>query len=231
MTLKAEQISWLKQHFGDRVTIDLMERRIYSHDVGVMPSLVKPLIGKATADAVIQPQDEEEIIALTDWARGSRVPLTPRGKATSGYGGVLPVRGGVTVDFWRMQKIRTIDTQTQTVTVEPGVVWEDLTTNLEKHGLALRLYPSSAPSSTVAGWLAQGGFGYGSFEYGAFPDNVVSARVVLPTGDVRHFEGEDLQLVADAEGVTGIITQITLRARALESEGVIGARFSTREQL
>ena len=36
------------------------------------------------------------------------------------------------------------------------------------------------PSSSVAGWLAQGGAGFGSYEYGTFKENVVSARVVLP---------------------------------------------------
>ena len=41
-------------------------------------------------------------------------------------------------------------------------------------GLALRLYPTSAPGSTVGGWLAQGGAGIGSHAYGWFKENVVS---------------------------------------------------------
>jgi Fe-S oxidoreductase/FAD/FMN-containing dehydrogenase len=231
MGLTAAQESWLRQHFGDRFSTDLMERKIYSHDVGVMPPLVKPLIGKAIADAVVQPRDEDEVVALVRWAIDSDTPLVPRGKATSGYGGVLPVKGGVTVDFWRMGKLLRIDQEAQTVTVEPGIVWEDLEDELLKRGLALRLYPSSAPSSTVGGWLAQGGFGYGSYEYGAFPQNVVSARVVLPSGEVREFTGDDLDLIADAEGITGIITQVTLKIRLWEPETVLGARFATVDQL
>jgi Fe-S oxidoreductase/FAD/FMN-containing dehydrogenase len=208
-----------------------MEREVYSHDVGVMPPLVKPLIGKAVADAVVQPRDEEEIVELVRWASENGVPLIPRGKATSGYGGVLPINGGVTVDFWRMSELLAVDAEALTVTVEPGVVWEDLESELAKRDLALRLYPSSAPSSTVGGWLAQGGFGYGSFEYGAFPDNVVAARVVLPNGDVQEFTDADLDLVADAEGITGIITQVTVRIRPWEVETVVGARFDTADQL
>ncbi len=224
--LSSQQETWLREHFDGRVSTDLMERKIYSHDVGEMPPLVKPLIGKTLADAVVQPQQEQEIVELVRWANQNRIPLIPRGKATSGYGGVLPAKGGITVDFWRMRSILSVDEENLTVTVEPGIVWEYLEKELAKKGLAPRLYPSSAPSSTVGGWLAQGGFGYGSFEYGAFPENVLSARVVLPSGEVREFKGDDLALIADAEGITGIITQITLHIRPLEEEVVIGARFN-----
>ena len=223
--------SWLRERFATRVSTDLLERKIYSHDVGVMPPLVRPLIGKALADAVVQPKDEAEIVELVRWATRNRVPLVPRGKATSGYGGVLPVKGGVTVGFRRLRRVLAVDRQALTVTVQPGLVWRDLERELGKQGLALRLYPSSAPSSTVGGWLAQGGFGFGSFEYGSFPANVVSARVVLPNGEVREFSASDLELIADAEGITGIITAVTLRVRPLEDEVVMGARFAEAGQV
>jgi len=229
--LNASQRDWLLEQFGDRVRMDLMERKIYSHDVGVMPSLVKPLIGKAVADAVVQPRDEDEIVELVRWAVAEKVPLVPRGKATSGYGGVLPVKGGVIVDLWRMADLVDVDVEAQLATVEPGMVWEDLEDELAGQGLALRLYPSSAPSSTVGGWLAQGGFGYGSFAYGAFPANVASARVVLPSGEVRTLCGEDLDLIADAEGITGVITKVTVRVREKGEDVVLGARFDRAEDL
>jgi Fe-S oxidoreductase/FAD/FMN-containing dehydrogenase len=224
--LSSAQQEWLQERFQTRVSTDLMERKIYSHDVGVMPTLIKPLIGKALADAVVQPRNEEEIVELVHWAAQHRIPLVPRGKATSGYGGVLPVKGGVTVDFWRMRDIVGINPERMTVTVQPGMVWKDLERELNKEGLALRLYPSSAPSSTVGGWLAQGGFGYGSFEFGAFRDSVIAARVVMPNGDVQEFTGSDLDLISDAEGITGIITEITLSVRQLEEELVVAVRFN-----
>jgi len=226
MSLRAAQKAWLREQFDGRFSTDLMERKIYSHDVGVMPALVKPLMGRAIADGVVRPRDEAEIVILVKWARREGVPLVPRGKATSGYGGVLPVKGGVTVDLGQMKRIVAVDATAKMVTVEAGTVWEDLERALAKDDLALRLYPSSAPSATVGGWLAQGGFGYGSFEYGAFADNVVSARVVLPTGEVREFTGPDLELVADAEGITGIITQVTLRVRRSGAEAVAGFEFA-----
>jgi Fe-S oxidoreductase/FAD/FMN-containing dehydrogenase len=224
--LSSAQQEWLREQFHNRVSTDLMERKIYSHDVGGMPALIKPLIGRALADAIVQPRSEEEIVALVRWAAQNRIPLVPRGKATSGYGGTLPIKGGVTVDFWRMREVVSIDRNGMTAIIQPGLVWQDLESALSKEGLALRLYPSSAPTSTVGGWLAQGGFGYGSFEFGPFRNNVVSARVVQPDGEVREFSGDDLDLVSDAEGITGIITEITLRVRPLEEETVVAVRFS-----
>ncbi|MGC8872890.1 MAG: FAD-binding and (Fe-S)-binding domain-containing protein [Chloroflexia bacterium] len=224
--LNEAQVASLREIFHDRISTDPMECRIYGHDVGVLPALVRPLIGRAQAAAVVQPRNEDEVVRLVRWAVGNRVPLVPRGKATSGYGGVVPVRGGILVDFWRMRRILQIDLEAQTVTVEPGVVWEDLENELAKQGLALRLYPSSAPSSTVGGWLAQAGYGYGSYAYGSFRDNVVAARVVEPDGQVREIRGEELDLLSGACGITGIITQVTLRVRPQEEEVVVGARFA-----
>ncbi|MEA3340463.1 MAG: FAD-binding and (Fe-S)-binding domain-containing protein, partial [Chloroflexota bacterium] len=224
--LTSKQETWLRERFNGRVRTDLMERKIYSHDVGDVPLMVKPLVGKAIADGVVQPKSEDELVELVKMAAQERLPLVPRGKATSGYGGVLPIKGGLVVDFYRLRQILAVDDKALTVTVEPGIVWELLETELNKQGLALRLYPSSAPSSTVGGWLAQGGFGYGSFEFGAFQENVVSTRVVLPNGEAREFAGEELDLISDAEGITGLISQITLRIRPVEEEVIIGARFN-----
>lgn len=226
-TLSAAQQRQLRELLGTWVRFDRQERRIYSHDVAAIPKLIRPLIGEATAAAVVQPASEEELIALVHWANQHKVHLVPRAKATSGYGGVLPVKGGVCVSLTRMRKVLGIDTEAMTARVEPGVVWVDLERALDKAGLALRTYPSSAPSSTVGGWLAQGGVGYGCFEYGRFRDNVVSARVVLPNGAVRTFAGNELDLVSEAEGITGFITEVTLRVRTRTTEVVRAYRFAS----
>ncbi len=205
----------------DQLSFDRIERKIYSHDIAAMPGLVKPLIGDTLPDAVVQPQSETELVALVQWSRREGIPLTPRGKATSGYGGVIPVKKGVVVDFYRMKSILSVDPEGLTVTVEPGISWEQLDKQLQPKGLTLRLYPSSYPSSTVGGWLAQGGAGFGSYQYGYFRDNVVSARLVLPDGTTHEYSGTDLGLVSDAEGITGLISQVTLWIQPLEDLTVL----------
>jgi len=208
--LRNKQLEHLRRTFGDRVSFRRTERLLYSHDVAALPSLFRPLVGNRLPDAVVQPASEEELVELVRWASANRVPLTPRGKATSGYGGVLPVRGGVVVDFHHLNAILGANPAVMTVTVQAGVVWERLAEYLAGLGLALRLYPTSFPSSTVGGWLAQGGAGIGSFEMGWFRHHVASARVVLPDGEVRQFAGDELAVIADAEGTTGLVSTVTL---------------------
>jgi Fe-S oxidoreductase/FAD/FMN-containing dehydrogenase len=208
--------SYLHEKFGSRVSFHKRERKLYGHDILALPSLVKPLLGNTIPDAVVQPENEEEVISLVRWARGNNIPLTPRGKATSGYGGGLPLKQGVLVDFYRMNRIIRINLDELTTTVQAGVVWEKLDRALEQEGLTLRLYPSSYLSSTVGGWLAQGGAGIGSYEAGWFRDNVVSARVVLPNGEAREFKEKDLDFISEVEGITGLISELTLRVQPLE---------------
>ena len=221
----------LGRMFGRFVTFDPFERRFYRSDIGVMPSLVSPLIGNLMPAGVVKPLSEEKVVELVRFARQNGIPLVPRAKASSGYGGVLPVAGGLVVDLSWLTQIEAIDADAKTATVGAGVVWETLEKELNKRGLALCTYPSSAPSSTVGGWLAQGGMGFGAFAHGFFRETVVSARVVLPTGEVRTFAGDELDLISDAEGITGLITSVTLRVRPWEPQAVWAARFSSPQEL
>ncbi|MFC2025236.1 FAD-binding and (Fe-S)-binding domain-containing protein [Chloroflexota bacterium] len=211
----------LQKMFDNRVSFRKLERKLYGHDIAAMPGLVKPFVGNTVPDAVVQPQSEAELVELVRWASRNRVALTPHGSASSGYGGVVPVKGGVIVDFYRMCAIKKIDAAQNTITVEPGIVWEKLDKELMKQGLTLRLYPSSYPSATVGGWLAQGGAGIGSYEAGWFRDNVLSARAVMPDGSVREFSGDDLDLVSSAEGITGLISEVALLVQPVEDIEVI----------
>ncbi len=223
--LSQAQQSYLKNEFGKRVNFSRLERKLYGHDTAALPGILKLLVGDTTPYAVVQPESEEELSRLAAWAAANRIPLTPRGKATSGYGGAIPVKKGIVVDFHRMNRVISVDATGQTATVQAGVVWEKLDAALARNGLMLRLYPTSYPGSTVGGWLAQGGAGIGSYEAGWFAENVVSARIVLSDGSVRELSGDELELVADAEGTTGFISSLTLRVRPLEAIEVCAASF------
>jgi len=221
----------LESLFGPWVSLDRLERKLYSHDIGVMPAAIKPLTGIGIAGAVVQPASEGEVVKLMEIARSNSLAVTPRGAGTSGYGGAIPSEGAIVVESRRMAGIVSIDRGAMTVTVKAGTVWKDLEEKLGDTGLALRLYPSSAPSSTVGGWLAQGGTGYGGYEYGWFKDNVVSARAVLPTGEVKEYSGHDLDYVSDANGITGIITEVTFKVKKLTTDKVMAISFKDEKAL
>ena len=206
--------------FGEaRVRTDRRERKMYSSDIGAMPKLVKPFVPAGIAGAVVRPAEESQVVEISKLAQREGLALVPRGWATSGYGGVLPQKGAIVVDMSGNQKVLSIDAEKLLVRVEAGAIWENIDREIGLQGLALRLYPSSYPSSSAAGWLAQGGSGFGSYEFGMFKESVTAARVVLPTGEIHEFTGDELaSYVADAEGITGIITQVEFRVRKLETE-------------
>jgi len=221
----------LENQFANRVNFEQLERKIYAHNMGVMPSMVKPLVGNPVPDAIVQPITEQELVNLVKLAQREKLNLTPRGKATSGYGGVLPVEGGLVVEFNRMNKIININTEQRTATVESGVVWKELEYHLNQQDVTLALYPTSFPASTVGGWLAQGGAGIGSYEFGYFSDNVISARVVLPDGSIKEFAGQDLAMISEMNGTTGLISQIVIRVKPLMPMHINAVAFSTLENM
>ncbi len=221
----------LKNKFKDRVSFDKVECLLYSHDLGTLPPLIKPLISYRPAQAIVRPVAEAEVAYLICLAYEYNIPLTPRGRGTSGYGGAIPRYGGLVIDFTKMDKIFDVDVEKQSVSVQPGVIWWDLQQKLSDMGLSLRLYPGSAPSSTVGGALAQGGSGYGSYQYGWFSENLISVTVLQPDNKKVIYQADRLNLVADAEGITGFITEVVFKVKKAEAMQVTAVLFDNIGQL
>ena len=78
---------------------------------------------------------------------------------------------------------------------------------------------------------AQGGAGFGSYEAGWFRDTVLSARVVLPDGTVQVFKGKDLDMISEAEGITGLISEITIRVQPDEAMELVSIGCSNPHDL
>jgi len=217
--------------FGGRVNFDRIERNLYSQDVGTLPDLMEPLADTTIAGGVVQPKTIEEISQLVRLAEDAGVPIFPRGKATAGYGGCVPTAEGLVVDLSRMNHIAAIYEKAMTATVQPGVIWEDLESALNKRGLALACYPSSAPSSTVGGWLAQGGGGYGSLSSGWFVENVIYVKAVSMDGTVETISGSDIRSISGACGINGIIGEIAVRVRKAFKAEPVAAAFDSPDSL
>ncbi len=62
--LSAKNRKWLEDEFGDRVSFDPSERVLYGHDIAAIPGLFKPVLGKTTPAAVVQPESEAELSEL-----------------------------------------------------------------------------------------------------------------------------------------------------------------------
>ncbi|UCE37299.1 MAG: FAD-binding oxidoreductase [Thermoplasmata archaeon] len=203
----------------DRVRNDSFERRMYSHDLASLPKLME-LGFKMMPDLVVKPKYDEEISEVMKIAASEGIPVVPRGGASWGLGGAMPVEGGIVLDLTRMNKILEIDEENLTASVEPGITWKMLQENLLRRGYIIGSYPSSAYAATVGGWINTGGVGVGSYKYGSAINQIISMEVVLPTGRIistngkksSNFGGIDLnRLFFGAEGTLGIITKVGVR--------------------
>ena len=199
----------LKELFCERASDDELRRFVYGHDMGALPDTIGRFIDNVPS-LVVQPISESEVVQLVKLANASGTPVVPRGGATAGFGGAVPAKSGIVVDFVRMAAVTAIDAKSMTATVEPGVVFANLEKTLNAEGLRLPLYPTSALSATVGGWVAQGGAGIGSRGEGDLLEKLVSVRAVLGTGAIQEFSGDDLKLVYAMEGITGIIVSVTI---------------------
>jgi glycolate oxidase len=105
-----------------------------------------------------------------------------------------------------------------TIRVGAGLRWNDLLEYLEERGFTFNVYPSSAPSSTVGGWIATGCLGIGSLKHGHLREHVKEIKVVTPTGNTlllsKNYEPELYDSFFSSEGTLGVITEATLSIHA-----------------
>ncbi|WP_455284222.1 FAD-binding oxidoreductase [[Eubacterium] cellulosolvens] len=199
---------------SDRVSTSYLERVAYSHDLAPLPRNITRLFN-SLPDIIVKPQSLDEVASIIKLANRLKVPLTPRGSATWGYGGAVPTMGGILLDLRGLNKILSFDEAGGLLTVQCGAVWNDILDFLEKTNWELPVYPSSAPSSTVGGFAATGGLGYGSLEHGSLVENVASVTIILPTGEktVVHPNSDWVKLgqLFGSEGTLCVFGELTLR--------------------
>lgn len=204
---------------SDGVKNDLFERRLYSHDLASLPKMME-LGFKMMPDLVVKPKSANEISEIVKIACEEEIPIVPRGGASWGLGGAMPINGGIVFDLTNMDRILNIEEENCTVTVESGITWQMLYETLIRKGYLIGSYPSSAYAATVGGWINTGGVGVGSYKYGSAMDQLRGLEVVQPTGRIVHtgnngtinYGGQDIsRLFFGAEGTLGIITKAILR--------------------
>lgn len=175
-------------------------------------------------DAVVFPENTNEVSAIMRIAGSSRVPVVPRGAGTGMSGGALAVAGGLVMVMTRLNRILSIDEDNLIAVAEPGVITARFQEAVEERGLFYPPDPSSASSSTLGGNVAECAGGPRAVKYGVTRDYVLGLEVVLPAGDVirtgvqtaKGVVGYDTtRLIVGSEGTLGIITKIILRLLAL----------------
>ncbi len=165
-----------------------------------------------SADVVVVPRNEADVIKLAAACARLRIPITPRGLSTGNYGQAVPLEGGVLLDMSGMTKI--LWSKPGIVRVEAGAKLVDIDTELKPGGWELRMHPSTKRMATIGGFVAGGSGGVGSITYGGLrePGNVIGARVVTLEEAPRVIElrGDETQKINRTFGTTGIIVELEM---------------------
>ncbi|HKY43856.1 MAG TPA: FAD-binding protein [Pyrinomonadaceae bacterium] len=166
--------------------------------------------------AVVFPSSTEETSAIMRELARARVPFTPRGAGTGLSGGALALNSGVVIEMARMRKILRIDVENRLAVVQPGVVNLNVSRAVAPFGLYYVPDPSSQPSCTIGGNIAESAGGIHCLKYGTTTDHVLGCRVVLAGGEIVDLgsdtHGYDLLgTFIGSEGTFGIATEATLK--------------------
>lgn len=181
------------------------------------------LVIESKPDLIVWPHSVKQIQKIVNLANQERIPLIPVSGAGGVAGGALPTMGGIIVDLKKMNHVIALDEDSFTVTVEPGILGQELEEFLQAKGYTSGHFPSSIFSSAYGGFAAARSAGVLSSKYGKIEDMVSGLQVVLPNGQLlqtktvpRSSMGPDLkQLFIGSEGTYGIITELTLRISPL----------------
>ena len=166
--------------------------------------------------AVVFPSSTEETSAIMRELGRANVSFTPRGAGTGLSGGALALNSGVVIEMARMRKILRIDVENRVAVVQPGVVNLHVSRAVAPYGLYYVPDPSSQPSCTIGGNIAESAGGIHCLKYGTTTDHVLGCRVVLAGGEIVDLSvvsaGYDLTgTFIGSEGTFGIATEATLK--------------------
>jgi glycolate oxidase subunit GlcD len=166
--------------------------------------------------AVVFPTSTEETSEVLKLLSEQGVSFAPRGAGTGLSGGALAINRGVVIELARMRQILKIDPDNRIAVVQTGLVNAQLSRAVAPYGLYYVPDPSSQPSCTIGGNLAENAGGIHCLKYGTTTDHVLGARVVLSDGSIVDLEGNKpgydlLGVFVGSEGTFGIATEATLR--------------------
>lgn len=168
---------------------------------------------------VVLPENESQVIAVLKACRTFGVPIVARGAGTGLSGGATPHRQGLLLGLAKLNRIKSIDIDSATAVVEPGVRNLAISEAAEPYGLYYAPDPSSQIACSIGGNVAENSGGVHCLKYGLTIHNILRARVITIDGDIVEL-GSDapdspgldlLSVFIGSEGMLGVVTEITVK--------------------
>jgi len=207
----ATAIAILKQRFGERLQTGEAIRRQHANNLTWLVN--------QPPDAVVWIERTEEAAEVVRLAAEHRVPIIPFGAGTSLEGHINAPRGGLSLDFSRMNKVLHVNERDLDCVVQCGVSRKQLNDYLRDMGLFFPIDPG-AEEATIGGMAATRASGTNAVRYGTMRENVLNVTAVMADGSIvrtgrrarKSAAGYDLtRLLVGSEGTLGIMTELTLR--------------------
>lgn len=196
----------------------------WSDDPAVLAPHLRDWRGRYTGSStlVLMPASTEEVQEIVAICSEARIPLVAQGGNTGLVQGGVPDSSGkeVILSLRRMNRVRAIDADDFSITVEAGCILADVQAAAQT---ADRLFPlslGSEGSATIGGLISTNAGGVAVLRYGTMRALVLGLEAVLPSGQRidaltplrKDNTGYDLkQLLIGAEGTLGVITAATLK--------------------
>lgn len=180
--------------------------------------------GKALC--VVRPGDTEEVSRVVAACATAGVAIVPQGGNTGLVGGATPCgparhpQGEVLVSLVRLNRIRAIDLDNNTMTVEAGCILQQVQVAAAAAGRLFPLSLAAEGSATIGGNLSTNAGGVQVLRYGNMRELTLGLEVVLADGRIwnglrglrKDNTGYDLKhLFIGAEGTLGLITAAVLK--------------------
>lgn len=177
---------------------------------------------RGKARAVVRPGSTAEVAAVARVCAEHGIPIVPQGGNTSLCGGATPHAGGdeIVLQLSRLNRVRDIDTENATMTVEAGLPLAAVQSAAAEAGLLFPLSLAAEGSCAIGGNLSTNAGGTAVLRYGNARELVLGLEIVLADGRVwnglrglrKDNTGYDLkQIFLGSEGTLGIITAAVLK--------------------
>ena len=199
----------LRREVRGEVLFDAASRGRYSTDASIYQ--IEPV-------GVVVPRTEEDALAAFHIAIDEGVPVLPRGGGTSQCG--QTVGAALVIDHSRhLNQVLAFDKDARTVTVQPGVVLDQLNAFLRPHGLWYPVDVSTSAQATLGGMAGNNSCGSRSIRYGNMVHNVGAIDAVMADGAEYAFGAvpDDVSKLAGPSGYVELVKKIrAIAAREAE---------------
>ena len=174
---------------------------------------------RETPWVVVLPDTVAQVRAVLEICREHRVPVVTRGAGTGLSGGARPLKDGVLLTLTKMNRIKEVDLDACTATLEPGVTNLAISEAVRDHGLYYAPDPSSQLACSIGGNVAENSGGVHCLKYGLTVHNVIGLKVQTFEGDELVLGGKTLEspgldllaVMMGSEGMLGVVTEVTVK--------------------